>query len=138
MPMDYAHAQEAFEAFLRDAKEELDLTTRHQTFTAVEGVLLVFRSRLTAEEALAFAGVLPPVLRAIFAAGWDIEAPKKPFADHEAMNAEVRRHRQHHNFAPDRAIERVSAALLKHVDEARFRAVLEGIGPEAFRFWLPD
>ncbi|MCW2308048.1 DUF2267 domain-containing protein [Rhodobium gokarnense] len=135
MPMDYAHASEEFEAFLRNAKEELDLTTRNQTFTAVEGVLLVFRARLTADEALAFAGVLPPVLRAIFVAGWDPEAPKKPFADHLAMNAEVRHHRQHHNFAPEHAIERVAAALVRHVDEVRFRATLQQLGPAAVRFW---
>jgi uncharacterized protein (DUF2267 family) len=37
----------------------------------VQGVLQTFRRRLEISEAIRFAGVLPPVLRAIFVADWD-------------------------------------------------------------------
>jgi Uncharacterized conserved protein len=66
IPMELQHASEDFERFLRDAKEHSGLATRNQVFTMVQGVLQTFRRRLDVREALLFADVLPPVLRAIF------------------------------------------------------------------------
>lgn len=72
MPWTYRHSSKEFSAFLEDVKEETSLQSDNSAYTAVEGVLLVFRRRLTAQEGLAFASVLPSVLRAIFVKDWDI------------------------------------------------------------------
>lgn len=135
MPYEYLHAGEAFERFLNDARDALDLTTRHQTYTTVQAVLLVFRRRLTVEEGLKFASVLPAVLRAIFVADWDLEQSTLTFSDRHEMTAEVKALRRHHNFSPDNAIEAVAGALRRHVDEPAFDAVLEQIGPGPQAFW---
>jgi uncharacterized protein (DUF2267 family) len=66
--MDYQHASEEFERFLRAVVENTGLATRNQAYTTAEGVLRAFRRRLDIRQAIAFAGVLPPVLRAIFVA----------------------------------------------------------------------
>jgi uncharacterized protein (DUF2267 family) len=135
MPYEYLHAGEAFERFLDDARDALDLTTRHQTYTTVQAVLLVFRRRLSVEDGLKFASVLPAVLRAIFVADWDLDRPCLPFSDHAAMVAEVKALRRHHNFSPDNAIQAVAAVLQRHVDPAAFNTVLQEIGPGAQAFW---
>jgi predicted nucleic acid-binding protein len=75
MPMDYQHASEEFERFLRDAISESGLTTRNQIYTMAQGVLQVFRRRLDVGDAVKFVNVLPPILRAIFVSDWDIHAP---------------------------------------------------------------
>ena len=63
MPNEYQRAGEIFDRFLEDACIALDLTTRNQPYTTVQGVLLAFRRRLTVAEGLRFADALPAVLR---------------------------------------------------------------------------
>lgn len=135
MPMDYQHASERFERFLDDAREALGLATRNQACTTVQAVLLVFRRRLEVREALRFADVLPAVLRAIFVAGWDPQEPRLPFGSREALTAEVRALRAHHNFSPDTAIRDVAGALRRTVDAAAFDRVLATLPVDARDFW---
>lgn len=135
MPMEYRHASEQFDAFMEAVRERSDLTTRNQTYTMVQGVLQVFRSRLTVEEAIAFAQVLPAVLRAIFVSEWDISRPVKPFGNRDEMTQEVKGLRRDHNFSPDTAIADVAFVLRQSVDPVAFQRVLDGLSPEDAAYW---
>ncbi len=134
MPMDVRNASEDFEIFLTAVLEESGLGTRNQVYTMTEGVLRAFRRRLTVEEALRFAGGLPPVLRAIFVADWDVGAPRLPF-DRAAMTREAQDLRRDHNFASDTAIRDVAVGLDRVVDRAAFARVLKTLPTEAAAFW---
>jgi uncharacterized protein (DUF2267 family) len=94
---EYRRVSIDFEQFLLDAREAADLTTTNQTYTMVQGVLQAFRRRLTISEAIHFAGVLPPVLRAIFVADWDVDEPRRSFADRAEILREVQSLRVDHN-----------------------------------------
>ena len=59
MPYTYRHASAEFAAFLADAREALGLESDNATYTAVDAVFQVFRTRLSVEQALAFADLLP-------------------------------------------------------------------------------
>ncbi|MFN4127525.1 DUF2267 domain-containing protein [Pannonibacter indicus] len=135
MPNEYQMASQQFECFLEDARNELDLTTRNQTYTAVQGVLLAFRARLDVGMGLSFANELPAVLRAMFVKDWDLTAPLLSFASREEMAREVAALRQHHNFAPPTAIEDVARALWKHVDRMAFARMLSTLPEPASEFW---
>jgi|SRR5579883_777377 len=135
IPMELQHASADFERFLADAKELSGLATRNQVYTMVQGVLQVFRRRLDLEDAIRFANVLPPLLRAIFVADWDTQAPRVAFGDRAAMTREAQALREHHNFAPASCISDVATALRKHVDVAAFRGVLAALPPGAEEFW---
>ncbi|MBD1545929.1 DUF2267 domain-containing protein [Roseibium aggregatum] len=135
MPDEYQRAGQIFEGFLEDARIALDLTTRNQTYTTVQGVLIAFRRRLTVAEGLRFANELPVVLRALFVKDWDIEAPPVPFSSREDMTEEVCSLRRHHNFSPANAIEGVARALRTHVDETVFDAMLGTLPEGAVAFW---
>ncbi|CUB00257.1 Uncharacterized conserved protein, DUF2267 family [Pannonibacter indicus] len=135
MPNEYQMASQQFECFLEDARNELDLTTRNQTYTAVQGVLLAFRARLDVGMGLSFANELPAVLRAMFVKDWDLTAPLLSFASLEEMAREVAALRQHHNFAPPTAIEDVARALWKHVDRMAFARMLSTLPEPASEFW---
>ncbi|MFG1425479.1 DUF2267 domain-containing protein [Roseixanthobacter glucoisosaccharinicivorans] len=137
IPMAIQHASADFERFLADARDTSGLTTRNQTYTMVEGVLRTFRARLSPSEAIRFAQVLPPVLRAIFVSDWDLELAPVPFCDRARLTREVQGLRQHHNFAPDTCIADVAAALRRATDPAAFTAVLGTLPPEAATFWSP-
>lgn len=117
------------------ARDAADLQTTNQAFTMVEGVLLAFRRRLGAKDALAFADVLPAVLRAVFVANWDVDRPPVPFSDRVTMTKEVQSLRADHNFAPDHAISAVASALWTHVDPTSLRRVLASLPPGAREFW---
>lgn len=134
VPMAYQHASEDFMRFLADARDEAGLATMNIAFTMVDGVLRTFRRRLTAREALRFAGVLPPVLCALFIAGAD-EASPLPFASRDEMTREVQALRQHHNLSPQSAIRDVATALRRHVDLAAFERVLAALPEGAADFW---
>ncbi len=138
MPFEYLHAGEAYSRFINDAREELDLTTRHQTYTTVQAVLLVFRRRLTVEQGLAFADLLPAVLRAIFVADWDIHSTPARFTDRATLTEEVKSLRRAHNFSDEQAIENVARALRKHVEESELDALLCKLPDGAIDFWKAD
>jgi uncharacterized protein (DUF2267 family) len=135
IPMEIQHASEDFERFLADARDISGLTTRNQTYTMVQGVLHVFRRRLDVREALLFANALPPVLRAIFVAEWNIDEPRRPFSDRASMTREVQSLRKNHNFAPDTAIRDVATALRRNMDGAVLDRVLAALSERASDFW---
>ena len=140
MPMELQHASDDFERFLTEARLFSGLQTRNQTYTMVQGVLQTFRRRLPLTDAIRFAGILPPILRAIFVADWDTDEPLRPFADRVAMTEEVKALRQHHNFAPDTAIRDVAAALRRAMDPKTLDTMLATLPPGATAFWAaaPD
>lgn len=136
MPMEYRHASEQFDAFMEAVRERSGLATRNQTYTMVQGVFQVFRSRLTVAEAIAFAQVLPAVLRAIFVSEWDISRPIKPFGNRYEMTHEVKGLRRDHNFSPDTAIADVAFAMRQAVDPIAFQRALDSLPPEAATYWI--
>jgi len=137
VPPEYQRASRDFEKFLLDAREASGLVTTNQVYTMVQAVFLTFRCRLPLAEAIRFANVLPPVLRAIFVADWDTSEPQRPFEDGATMTREVQSLRPDHNFnfSPDTAIRDVAVALRKNVDQTEFDNMLAGLTAEARDFW---
>lgn len=138
VPSEYQRASLDFEGFLVDARECAGLVTTNQAYTMVEGVFRTFRRRLSVAEGLAFANVLPPVLRALFVEDWDTSEPVQPFASRAAMTAEVQALRAAHNFSPANAISSVASALRKHVQQERLELVLARLPAGAIQFWAAE
>ena len=137
VPSEYQRASQDFYKFLTELRGSSDLVTTHQAYTMVQGVLLAFRRRLDIKDAILFAGVLPPVLRAIFVADWDTGEPRRPFQERAVMTKEVQSLRADHNFAPESSIRDVAATLRHNVDEAAFNRVLAKLPEGAAQFWQP-
>jgi uncharacterized protein (DUF2267 family) len=138
MPYTYRHASAEWRAFLDDAKEAMNLVSDNSTYTAIEGVFLTFRRRLTVEQGLAFADLLPAVPRAIFVANWRPAAPL-PFTPRDVLTAEAQGLRPHHNLTPANCIEAVARALLAQVAALDLAQVLADFPAEARAFWaVPD
>ena len=138
VPFEYKRASMAFEQFMLDARDISGLGTTHQTYTMVQGVFQAFRRRLDVKEAIRFANVLPPVLRALFIADWDLDEPRRPFEDRTTMTREVQTLRPDHNFAPDSSIASVAAALRRNIDQVELDRVLASLPPGAQAFWQVD
>jgi len=102
-----------------------------------QGVFQVFRRRLSTNDAIAFANVLPICLRALFVTDWDIDEEKKPFESREVMTKEVKSLREEHNFSTETAIQNVAQALRRHVDENAFDELLSQLPEGAVEFWKP-
>jgi uncharacterized protein (DUF2267 family) len=137
VPSQYQRATDHFYEFLVDARDTANLESTHQAYTMVQGVLQTFRRRLDLKDAILFAGVLPPVLRAIFVAEWDTDEPRCPFEDREAMTRDVQALRADHNFAPETSIRDVAGALRRHIDESALDRVLDRLPEGAVEFWQP-
>ncbi|ACP25040.1 hypothetical protein NGR_c12590 [Sinorhizobium fredii NGR234] len=135
IPMEYRQASVDFDRFILDARDTAGLQTTNQAYTMVQAVLQTFRRRLEISEALIFANALPPVLRAIFVADWDLEEPTVPFSGRVAMTREVQAFRVNHNVSPDSAIADVAAALRRNIDEAKLDRVLVQLPQGAVDFW---
>jgi uncharacterized protein (DUF2267 family) len=135
VPAEYQRATDDFYKLLTDARDSAGLTTTHQAYTMVQGVLQVFRRRLEVNEAIRFLNVLPVGVRALFVADWDVNEPKRPFADRAVMTKEVRALRPEHNFAPETAIRDVATALRCNLDEVAFDRVLATLPRGAKEFW---
>ncbi len=111
------------------------LQTTHQCYTMVESVFHALRSHMTPREALAFADHLPPVLRAIFVSGWDVEAPVLPVTDRAGLQREILALRHNHNLSTPSALEDVGSALRETMDTAEFHRLLDVLPPELASFW---
>jgi uncharacterized protein (DUF2267 family) len=135
IPMEYQRAREDFEAFLAEAKEALDFTTRNPTYTTVQGVLLAFRRRLSAVEVLAFAAVLPPIVRAIFVANWTPDERVAGFPSGTQLASEVQALRRNHNLSPSNSIPVVVEVLRRHIDGQALDRVLASLPAGAREFW---
>ncbi|WP_428677446.1 DUF2267 domain-containing protein [Reyranella sp.] len=138
VPVEYKRASMDFDRFMIDARDISGLATTHQTYTMVQGVFQAFRRRLDVKEAIRFANVLPPVLRALFVADWDLNEPRRPFEDRATMTREVQTLRPDHNFAPHTSIHDVAAALRKNIDQAELDRVLASLPSGALAFWQVD
>jgi uncharacterized protein (DUF2267 family) len=135
MPWTYRQASREWQAFLSDAKEAIGTPTDHSTFTAVEGTLRAFRRRLTPQQAIDFAQILPAVLRALFVADWHLDAPLSAPGTREDWTREAQSLRANHNFAPESCIEGTALALRKSVHYADLERVLAKLPPFATEFW---
>ncbi len=135
VPSEYQQATQAFTDYLLDARDTAGLVSTHQAFTMTQGVFLVFRRRLTLADAIRFACVLPPGLRALFVGDWDPELVPLPFASRELLVREAQALRPLHNFAPDTCIQDVAAALRRHVSSSALDGVLAALPEAAQRFW---
>ena len=137
VPPEYERATDQFYEFLLDARDISGLSSTHQVYTMVQGVLQVFRRRLVIKDAILFASVLPVGLRALFVADWDTDEPKRPFEERAVLTREVQQLRTAHNFAPDTAITDVAIVLRRHVDEKALDKILAMLPKGATEFWKP-
>lgn len=135
IPSEYQRASLEFEQFMLDARDISGLNTTNMAWNMVVGVLHTFRRRLPVRDALRFANVLPPVLRSIFVADWDVDEPQLAFEDRATMTREVQALRAAHNFSPDSAIHDVAQALRRHVDVAELDRLLATLPAGARDYW---
>lgn len=134
MPWTYRQASREWQAFLADAKEAMRLTSDNAAFTAVEGVLRAFRRRLTSQEAIDFAQVLPAVLRALFVADWQLADPAPP-GTRADWTAEAMALRPHHNLTPPDCVAATALALRRSVLREDLDRVLAALPAFAADFW---
>ena len=135
MAMPYRNASRDWRGFLDDVMEYTGLVSDNAAYTGIDGVFRAFRRRLTVEQAILFANVLPAVPRAIFIQDWDVGARPVSYAPRETMIHEARTLRQHHNIAPETILDATARALWRRVNHADLRRVLAEFGPIATAFW---
>ena len=137
VPPEYERASAKFYEYLIDARDNADLWSTHVTYTMTQGVFQVFRRRISTQQAIDFANLLPICLRALFVTDWDIGEEKKLFVSRELMTEEVRSLREMHNFSTETAIRDVARAIRRQVDIERFNRVLSDFPDGAIEFWNP-
>ncbi|ACB53806.1 hypothetical protein cce_4458 [Crocosphaera subtropica ATCC 51142] len=135
VPVEYQRASDDFYRYLIDARDTAGLWSTHVTYTMTQGVFQTFRRRLSTEDAIAFANVLPICLKALFVTDWNTNEPQKPFETREEMTKEVKSLRREHNFSTETAIRDVATVLRRYVDEEAFDRVLAQLPDGAFDFW---
>jgi uncharacterized protein (DUF2267 family) len=136
MPWTYRQATREWQSFLAEARTAMDLSSDNATFTAVEAVLRAFRRRLTSQQAIDFAQVLPSVLRALFVADWQLSDPAPP-GNRADWTAEAMALRPHHNQTPPNCVAATALALRKSVQRQDLDRVLAKLPPFATDFWTP-
>ena len=134
MPWTYRQATREWQVFLADACAAMDLTSDNAAFTAVEGVLHTFRRRLTPQQAIDFAQVLPAVPRALFVAHWQLADPVPP-GTRADWTAEAMALRPHHNLTPANCVEATALALGQSVLRGDLDRVLATLPAFAAEFW---
>ena len=135
MPWTYRQATREWQAFLTEARDAMGLETDNVTYTAVQGVLQAFRRRLTPQQAIDFAQVLPSVLRALFVADWHLADGPLPPGTRADWTAEAIALRPHHNLTPPNCVAATALALRKSVLRDDLDRVLATLPAFAAEFW---
>lgn len=135
VPQEYVHASRDFDRFMDDFLEISMLATHHQAYAILRAVLHVFRDHLTTTDALAFAEILPAVLRAIFVEDWRPVSNPPPFPGRQTLIEEVRANRRDHNLASESSISDVAAALRRNIDRTNLDRALARLPPGAADYW---
>lgn len=135
MPWTYRHASQEWKAFLADAQDAIGTPSDNSTFTAVEGVLHAFRNRLTPQQAIDFAQILPSILRALFISDWRLDQPILPAGSRADWTTEAQNLRANHNFAPETVVAGTALALRKSVHYADLERVIATLPAFAAEFW---
>ena len=135
MPWTYRQATREWQAFLAEARLAMNLESDNATYTAVQGVLRAFRRRLTPQQAIDFAQILPSVLRALFVANWHLDEGPQPAGVRADWTVEAMALRPHHNFTPPNCIAATALALRKSVLREDLDRVLASLPAFATDFW---
>jgi uncharacterized protein (DUF2267 family) len=135
MPWTYRQATREWQAFLADARDEMNLNSDNMTFTAVEGVFRAFRRRLSIQQGLDFASVLPAVPRALFVADWQTGDPLAPPGTRADWTAEAKALRPDHNLTPDNCVAATAYALRRAVLRSDLDRLLARLPLFAAEFW---
>lgn len=135
IPRDYAFAARDFERFLGDLEETSYLATQSLAYDELRAVFHVFRRHATPRQVLAFAAVLPPVLKAVLVEGWDIEAPIAATPPEEDLAAEIAAGPARLKVPPATAVAAVASTLRHHVDAAAFDRVMATLPEKARAYW---
>jgi uncharacterized protein (DUF2267 family) len=138
LPFEYQNPTLQFERFMVDARDCAGLPTTNMAWNMVVGVLHAFRWRLSVNQALSFAAVLPPMVRAVFIEDWNPEQAVVPFGEPADWLADVRSVRARHNFSPPNAVTAAATALRRHVNADAFERVLAVLPAEASHYWQPQ
>jgi uncharacterized protein (DUF2267 family) len=134
MPWTYRQATREWQAFLADARNAMNLDSDNSTYTAVQGVLQAFRRRLTPQDTIDFAQVLPAVLRALLIADWQFAPPVAP-GNRDDWTREARALRPHHNLTPENCVAATALALRSAVLREDLDRVLARLPAFATEFW---
>lgn len=136
-PVNHRQSETEFKSFLKDANDRMGriMESDDMTYAAVEGVLHVFRRRLTPPQVIAFGDALPAALRAMLVYGWRVDAVPLPFGTRAEMIREAQSLRARQNITPMNVIEATAYALWRHVDPCDLSRVLAAIGSNAEAFW---
>ena len=97
-------------------------------------MLRAFRRRLTPQQAINFAQVLPSVLRALFVADWQFSDPVAPGSRDDWTTDSVAL-RPHHNLTPPNCVAATALALRKSVLHEDLDRILATLPPFAADFW---
>lgn len=138
MPMEYQHASADFEQVLHKVCLACNFSTRNQAYTLVQAVLVVFRRRLNLDQGIAFAQVLPPILRALFIDGWQTLERPIPFDGPDALGAEVLAFRGAHNFSPENGPAVAVAIIRNCIGTEVLDHFLTGMDENCRLFWRLD
>lgn len=101
----------------------------------MEGALRVFRNRLTPQQAIDFARIIPSELRTLFIADWQLDQPVLPPGSGKDWVEEAQRLRRNHNIAPDGCVEGAGLALHKSVQSGDLGRALAWLPAFASEFW---
>ena len=110
MPHEITQASKQFMELLGALKERALLQTHNQCYAMLRAVLHEFRCYMTTDQAIAFAGALPPVTRAIFVADWQAADAPPPPCLQKFTDAVVKRLAPHH-IPPDGIVGDVFVVL---------------------------
>jgi len=137
LPATLAHAVQQTQEWLKELRDNGDLTNESEALSVLRAVLHQLRDRLTPEEAVDLAAQLPLIVRGVYFEGWrPAHTPEKLRAKKEFLSELAVKLRPHPVNA-EQAARDVFALLAHHCDPGEIADVIGQLPGEIKELW-PD
>lgn len=135
LPASLSHTVQQTQEWLKELRDNGDLTTVDEALAVLRAVLHELRNRLTLEEAVDFGAQLPTLVRGIYFEGWQPHKVPHKVRSRQAFVDEVVIRLLPHTIPAERAIKDVLMLLAHHCDPGEISDVIAQLPSELKALW---
>lgn len=135
VPPAIAHGVQQIQEWLKELRDNADLTDEAEALSVLRNVLHQLRDRLTPEEAIELGAQLPVIVRGVYYDGWRPSRTPEKVRSKQAFLDEVTMKMLPRRLAPEPIVKDVFALIAHHCDPGEVGDVIGQLPAELKELW---
>lgn len=135
VPPAIAHGVQQIQEWLKELRDNADLSDEAEALSVLRNVLHQLRDRLTPEEAIELGAQLPVIVRGVYYDGWRPSRTPEKVRSKQAFLDEVTMKMLPRRLAPEPIVKDVFALIAHHCDPGEVGDVIGQLPAELKELW---